>query len=120
MRPGEDASDQTRLAATCILISKLADPRIYLCDLANLGQLIEFLSAAEVQHCVLLSIPIAVQKRHPYTHPPCVGALFALDGNNVPCTRSSITSTGNRAKSGIQVGNKFGFLMASKLKVIPE
>ena len=37
-----------------MLISKLADPRVYLCDLANLGQLIEFLSAAEVQHCVLL------------------------------------------------------------------
>ena len=40
-----------------MLISKLADPRVYLCDLANLGQLIEFLSAAEVQHCVLLSVP---------------------------------------------------------------
>jgi predicted ATP-dependent serine protease len=54
VRPGEDASDQTRLAATC---SKLADPKMYLCDLANLGQLIEFLSAEEVQHRVLLSIP---------------------------------------------------------------
>ena len=46
-----------RRAATCMLISKLADPRVYLCDLANLGQLIDFLSAAEVQHCVLLSVP---------------------------------------------------------------
>ena len=88
MRPGEDASDQTRLAATCILISKLADPRIHLCDLANLGQLIEFLSAAEVQHCVLLfsETSIAVQKRHSYTDPPCVRALFAPDGTSVPCT----------------------------------
>ncbi len=48
LQPGED---QTRLATTCIPIFKLAGPKAYLCDLANLGLMIEILSAAEVQYC---------------------------------------------------------------------